>query len=58
MVAYVIRAKVKTQLFQHVIWCRRIGCEQVCSRINYQLIAGHFGYEGLRGRNVLQSVVD
>ena len=58
MVAYVIRAEVNTQLFQHVIWCRQIDYEQVCSRINHQLIAGRFSHEGLRGRNVLQSVVD
>ena len=53
--------------------CRRIDREQICSTINQQLIAGRFGHaaayktvckvlyaadEGLRGRNVLQLVVD
>ena len=27
---------------------RRIDCEQICSRINQQLIAGRFGHESLR----------
>ena len=37
--------------------CRQIACEQIHSRINQQLIAGHFGHEGLRGRNLLQLFV-
>ena len=42
----------------------RVDSEQLLSSINQQLIAGHFGHQGLRqlctkrGRNVLQSVVD
>ena len=61
----------------YTLQCRRVDCEQICSRINQQLIAGRFGQEGLRqlrtkhrctqlytadeglrGRNVLQLVVD
>ena len=50
--------------------CRLIDCEQLHSSINCQLIAGCFGHvglrqlvlyaadEGLRGQNVLQSVVN
>ena len=30
------------------IACRRIDCEQLCSSINQQLIARHFGHEDLR----------
>ena len=26
---------------------RQIDCEQICNRINQQLIAGHYGHEGL-----------
>ena len=38
--------------------CRQIDCEQIRSRINQQLIAGHSGHKGFHGRNVLQLVVD
>ena len=53
--------------------CTQIDCEQIRSRINQQQIAEHFGNEGLhhlctkplyagdeglRGRNILQLVVD
>ena len=43
--------------------CRQIDCEQICTRINQQLIARDFDVlyaadKGLCGQNVLQSIVD
>ena len=50
------------QIFKHVCICRRIDCEQIRSRINHeglcQLCVLYAADEGLRGRNVLQLVVD
>ena len=50
----------------YALQCRQIDCEQLCSSINQQLMAGCFSHKGLhqlrtkqsRGQNVLQSVVD
>ena len=42
----------------YALQCRRIDCEQFCSRINQQLIAGRFGHEGLRQLRTKPKEVD
>ena len=39
------------------LWCRQIDCKQLHSSINQQLIAGHFGHEGLRQLHTKQGFV-
>ena len=46
----------KLSLTKRCSCCRQIDCEQIRSRINQQLIAGHFGHEGLCGWNVLPTL--
>ena len=43
-----VHINVVVEAHCYVLQCTQIDCEQIRSRINQQLIAGHFGHKGPR----------